>query len=294
MNIGFIILHYLNYEVTIECINSIMNLDTYNQVEVQIIVVDNASNNGSGEYLEKLYKNEANVNVLILNTTEGFSYGNNYGYRWLKDKYNFEFLIICNNDILFRQSNSIECIIDAYRRTGFYIMGPDVYVPKRKYHDNPHYHVERSEEWVRKRILDMKRKERYPLGRSTIIDIIRSSKLYPMYIKYLKRENSYNDEHIESGVCLSGACLILSKEFIACNEKIFEPETSFYWEEEILFHKCLINEWNIVYYPFLQVIHNEGIATRQKLSNIFVRRKRKLQLNIESAQIYLNYIEGKV
>ena len=62
--VAFVILHYLVLDVTVRCIESIQNLLTYN--EYQIVVVDNGSNNGSGEKLTELYKNEEITNVYLI------------------------------------------------------------------------------------------------------------------------------------------------------------------------------------------------------------------------------------
>ena len=57
--IGFCILHYLVKDVTINCVNSIM--EKCKGENYAIVVVDNASNNNSGKELQKLYKSNNKV-----------------------------------------------------------------------------------------------------------------------------------------------------------------------------------------------------------------------------------------
>ena len=57
----FIILHYLTIEDTIACVNSIKSLEI-NCEQVSIVIVDNASSNGTGKVISEKYKNERNTN----------------------------------------------------------------------------------------------------------------------------------------------------------------------------------------------------------------------------------------
>ena len=64
-SLGFVVLHYIAIEDTIECINSIINhIDTDNY---EIVVVDNASPNNTGNDLLKKYKNHEKVSVILNN-----------------------------------------------------------------------------------------------------------------------------------------------------------------------------------------------------------------------------------
>ena len=51
MKYAFIILHYKAFDITADCVNSILALEGSD--EAAVIVVDNASGNGSGEALQE-------------------------------------------------------------------------------------------------------------------------------------------------------------------------------------------------------------------------------------------------
>lgn len=94
--IAFLILHYKTIDETKMCIQSVQRLDGYNPSNVYIMIVDNASNDGTGEKLAGEYKKNENIEVLILRESLGFSGGNNYGYKKLKYREkidNLKFLI---------------------------------------------------------------------------------------------------------------------------------------------------------------------------------------------------------
>ena len=75
MNYSFVVLHYKNIEETIKCINSILKF----KEKLSIVVIDNGSCDGSGQYLKKLYSDTL-VDFIILNEKKGFSEANNIGY----------------------------------------------------------------------------------------------------------------------------------------------------------------------------------------------------------------------
>lgn len=133
MKFCFVILHYKNIKETIKCINSIqLYCDNYSMV-----IIDNASNDGTGDKLKKIYHGFNQIDVLILGTARGFSYANNTGIRYAKQKYNPDFFIICNNDIQFTKSDLFEKITKIYNETKFSVLGPDVYYVKMDEHQSP-------------------------------------------------------------------------------------------------------------------------------------------------------------
>ncbi len=62
MNIGVIVLNYLAYSETIQCVRSFLKQDFNNNV-VRIVVVDNCSDNDSYSILHEEFINEKNVSM---------------------------------------------------------------------------------------------------------------------------------------------------------------------------------------------------------------------------------------
>lgn len=59
MKIAFVILHYQNIDVTIDCVEHLKKLQEIEKHN--IIIVDNASPNESGNVLSDMYKNDINI-----------------------------------------------------------------------------------------------------------------------------------------------------------------------------------------------------------------------------------------
>ena len=72
----YVILHYLTAEDTINCVESILKQNE----ECKIIIVDNASNNGSIEQIEERYKKNTSIIIIKNEKNLGFADGNNICY----------------------------------------------------------------------------------------------------------------------------------------------------------------------------------------------------------------------
>ena len=107
----FIVLNYNTWEESIKCVDSIIG--TY-PFQKRILVVDNASPNNSFEYLNSYFKGSKYDGVEVIKTeyNGGFSYGNNFAYKYLKERYRFEYLVFTNNDIIFLP-NAIAYMIEV-------------------------------------------------------------------------------------------------------------------------------------------------------------------------------------
>ena len=92
----YIILHYKVYDETVSCVKSIQES---NCNQKKIIIIDNFSNNGTGEQLQEFYKDDEEIDVLINDENLGFAKGNNVAYQYSKLKYNPDFIVIMNKDV---------------------------------------------------------------------------------------------------------------------------------------------------------------------------------------------------
>ena len=71
VDIAFVVLHYMVKDITVKCVETIKErIDTENYC---IIIVDNASNNGTGVEITKKYENDKNVKVIINKSNLGFA-----------------------------------------------------------------------------------------------------------------------------------------------------------------------------------------------------------------------------
>ena len=130
----FIILHYKLFNETVKCVNSLLRLE---QIEdCLIIVYDNGSNNDSFEKLKKQYLHHTKIDIYKSDVNLGFSVGNNMAYQIAKS-YHPQFIITLNNDVVIKQKDFIMHVFNAYDKYNFFVLGPDIYAPYLKAHQNP-------------------------------------------------------------------------------------------------------------------------------------------------------------
>lgn len=90
MDVSIIIVNYNTRDITNNCINSIV--EKTHGVQYEIILVDNASTDGSKEFFEK----DERIKYIYSEKNGGFGYGNNLGMKVAKGKYFF----LLNSDTL--------------------------------------------------------------------------------------------------------------------------------------------------------------------------------------------------
>lgn len=96
-----VILNYNSYDLTCECINSLLKQN----VNIEIVVVDNASTDDS---LKKMFDKFDNSNVHIIknNINEGYAKGNNIGIDYIHQNLkSIKFISIINPDIIIEDPN---------------------------------------------------------------------------------------------------------------------------------------------------------------------------------------------
>ena len=258
--ICFLILHYLVLEETQKCVDSIINNV---KGEKKIIIVDNCSPNNSYEQLKEYYNNNDLVEIIQNNENNGFAKGNNFGYTHILNQYKPDFICCMNNDMEINQPNFIELIYNIYDRTGFYVLGPDIYSPYYNIHQNPEKKTIREYKDVCEKVSffekERKRKIKFYLkGYVKSIKVINN-----LYYHFKKKKANKNIEWKKEiiGTALHGSCLIFSKKFINARNYAFYPETNFYCEAQILDYECRRDNMLMVYSPELKVIHYEDKAT---------------------------------
>lgn len=98
MKIGIVILNYNTREATIQLVEALQKQTVAS--DLAIVIVDNASPNGSYEHLIGLKNQYSNV-VAVLQTGAnlGYAKGNNYGLQWLDENVHPDYVVVANNDI---------------------------------------------------------------------------------------------------------------------------------------------------------------------------------------------------
>lgn len=258
--VSFVVLHYQETEITKCCIESIKKLDD-SVCNIEIIVVDNASPNGSGKKLEEIYSHDPMVTCILSDKNNGFARGNNLGFDLAK-KNGADFIVLINNDTTIEQKNFCENIRSIYNKTGFAVLGPDILSVKDGIHQNPTKGFPLTKREVMKRILKIR-----------LILCALDLGLGNICLKLRKKNANYNNDFSEpmlvgdnSDYVLHGSCLIFSEKYIEKFDGL-HPGTFMYLEENIL--ACICKKYNLkmVYSPEIHINHFRNISTNNSYKN---------------------------
>lgn len=256
--IGFEILHYQTIEDTIACIESILEF-VPNSV---IVVVDNASPNGSGGVLARRYAHNYNITIIHSQQNEGFANGNNIGYKYLKENYDCNYICCVNNDTLIIENGFQECIEKIYDDYGFGVLAPKVIMKDGSIQNfNPQLH-EKSYYEQEIRILEESPNYRSYLKNKGMISVLFDR--YPSLMKFIRRIKQKIRKPYSSlmqNVVLHGCFLIFSKSFIELFEEPFNNRTFMYREEELLYLRTQKAGLLTLYCEEISILHKEDAST---------------------------------
>lgn len=122
-----ILVNYNGKKFNRKCIQSVLNSTT--KRNIMVIVVDNASTDGSLEELREEWEGCEKVQIIELDDNYGFSKGNNEGIKWAL-AHGADYVLLLNNDTEIK-GDTIEKMVDAQIETDAII------VPRIVYADNP-------------------------------------------------------------------------------------------------------------------------------------------------------------
>ncbi|MCR5214568.1 MAG: glycosyltransferase [Eubacterium sp.] len=280
----YIILHYNSIEDTRNCIESIRGLKTYDSTNIckyKIVIVDNASPNGTGKQLKDEYGDDQDIVIILNKENSGFSAGNNLGYHYVKKNMDPDFITICNNDIVFDDREYVVKVFEEYEKKSFYVLGPDIYNPCLEIHQSP---LGESSPTIA------------AAKRTVFLNTIAEYTFPVFWPIFGKREVEKAKNRTDSvvdydrpreDVPLMGACLVFSKDFMAVREDAFAPETFLYYEEFMLYNFCIRNAYAMTYVPSIHVLHYEGRATATASSDERDRYRRLVKNIRRAAKVYI-------
>ena len=288
--ISFVILHYGDSEITDRCVQSICSME--GQEADQLVIVDNDIGKKDALRFErkKKYEQQApNITVLINRGSGGFSEANNLGYQYARDRLKASFILVLNNDIEFIQKDFPTHLYQAYQECKCHVLGPDIIRSGTGEHQNPMDErlrtTEEAEATIRKNRMALKL---YPL-------------IYPLLYwnnRWMERtqtqERKKSKDYYKSKkekIVPFGACLIFTPLFVKAEEKAFDPETQFYYEEYILACRCQKKGYRIVYDPSLKMHHESGKATSRRFRGEYGRLKFMMERIIQACKIYCTMLK---
>ena len=280
---AFVILHYGDAAVTMEAIESIRSLDRGGR-KISVIVVDNASPNGSGEQVKKQIASLPDFYYIHNEENLGFAKGNNVGFKYAKNELKADFIILMNNDAVIESADFFALVEQDYLDEKFAVLGPSIRTPVGK-EQNP----------LR---LKMLRGFRLKLTVTYLwMDLVASflfiSPMISCLLKKFPRKQTKRELSAMNNVEVHGSFLIFSPEYIGKFDGL-DDRTFMYCEEEFLFARCVFNNLKMRFSPAIRILHNE--VENRKASILQQRKKRLFRIKncLKSLKIYSRDVAGKM
>jgi len=123
--ISIIIVNWNRKDDTLQTLSA-LSKSNLEEVEAQIIVVDNASTDGSVEAIKKLQINNFDLKIINNNKNLAFAAGNNVGIKPALD-WGADFVLLVNNDLNVNKNTIVELLAEARRFLRAGAIAPKIY-----------------------------------------------------------------------------------------------------------------------------------------------------------------------
>jgi len=243
---GIVILNYLNYEDTIECVHSILN-DKYGKV-IPIVLVDNHSNNNSFEILNEKFKKISNIHILKSNKNLGFAKGNNIGITYLRRNFSIDNVLLLNNDTVINDSAYLEYFYNNNYSKKIGAIGSKI-IGKDNLNQNP----------ISKKV-SLRNAIKYLIWLNLNQNIL--------YKKHNNRNKMQNPQinNLSDGFYLHGSAIMLTKPYLEIFGGFYNG-TFLYYEENILSYLINKSDLSFDYVSKVSIYHKEDMSSSLSFSN---------------------------
>lgn len=261
--ISFVILNYNGRDNTIECLKSIENVLLPKDKMSEIIVVDNASTDGSPSVISNFISPAAGQisNLKLIENKEnlGFSEGNNVGIRYgIENK--SDYIIILNNDTIVDKHLIVEFLKSAGKDENIGMVVPKIYFAK-----GYEFHKDRYKEEDKGKVLW------YAGGKIDFSNVIGKHR----GVDEVDMGQYDKEEETEFA---SGCCMLVKRDVFAkiglFNEKYF-----LYYEDNDFSQKAKNAGYRIIYSPKAIVWHKNAASaggSGSSLQDYYITRNRML------------------
>lgn len=299
VQIAFVILHYNTLEETASLIDSITcNIDTN---DYAIVIVDNASPNGTGKILQETFSHLSNYHTILSKENLGFARGNNLGIDFARKELNATFICCMNNDIIMEEKHLSKKLSLAYKKSHFAILGPRI-IDKNNHIVTGFPKSKISIKKLTHYVESFATTENAPRGivqnSTSFYQRLKAIKPLRAIVRFIKdlprnlvliKKKFCNRFLVQHNVLLHGCCMIFSPIFFQYYSG-FCDKTFMFFEEEILFAMLRVANLHTIYMPSILVKHMEEAASNTAFNTSEERRQFRHKYCSESLQILRDYI----
>lgn len=235
MDVSIIIVNYNTRELLKQVIESIKA--TVKRVEYEIIVVDNASKDGSVEMVRESFPK-----ILLIDNSEnlGFSKANNIGIKRSSGRY----VLILNSDTVMVDNCIEDCVNYMDRDSSIGALGCKIV--------------------LRDGTLDKACKRGFPTPEASLFYMLKLDKLYPNSERFGKYNLTYlSEDEINEVDSLVGAFMMVKRE--AINKVGLLDEDFFMYGEDIDWcYRIKEAGYKNIYYPKAKIIHYKRESSKKR------------------------------
>ena len=237
MDLSFIIVNYNTKDLLFNCLNSIsVAIEDINNLVYEIIVVDNASVDGSSEMVIKTFPT---VKIVQNFTNKGYAHAVNRGIESALGEY----LLILNSDIIFTNNCLLPLLNYIKNNPRIGIIGPQLIYPNGN--------LQRSYGSI-------------PSLSQAFLDVLFIRFIWIQIKNILKKRLGYEfDKKSKSVGYIDGASMVIRRNVI--KEIGYFDERYFFYTEDVDYclraHKA---GWDVVFVPYSQIIHVRGASSVKK------------------------------
>jgi len=234
VRIAVIVVNYNSFEDTTKYVRKITKYESINR----IIVVDNNSTRiGELENLKQV--EDSKTTVIHSEKNKGYSYGNNFGVKYLENEgEKYDYTIISNSDIEIEENAIWECILFLERNDDTAVTAP-------RMHNKNNVPVRRSGWRLR----------------TFWLDVIHSTRITELIFYFFLRKGEYSKKDYENKKleveAISGSFFII-KSNIFKEIKLFDENVFLFYEEDILGKKLKELDYKIYSINDVSFIHYES------------------------------------
>ena len=269
--VGIVVLNYVNYAETIRCVDSLLK---QKGVQLEIVIVDNGSDNESMAILDEKY-NLSSVKLISLKENIGFAKGMNAGIDVLRSN-GINNIFICNSDLVFTTERIMHQIVtsDQYTDKRVAVINPLVLNVNGSKANRTYF----KEKFLRARMLKTffpiieKIKTAYFKGKANTISSVDSDGIVKQ--RYSNKTVIHDKEYL-----VVGCGYLLTERFFQHYNGLF-PKTFLYYEEYalILFLNACGLKTSFVETDVIE--HKHGASTVKNKKNNFNKNSKKIILKL--------------
>lgn len=239
MKLSIIIVNYNTFTLTKQTIESV--LCKKHPFKYEILLVDNASSDGSIEALEECFKEESEENIIhIIKNTEnlGFAKANNIGMR----KAQGEYILLLNSDTEVEDDCLESCLEQMEQNEKLGALGCKVVLPNGK--------------------LDHACKRGFPTPKASLYYFLKWDQKDP--VKYGQYDALHlGEDEVGEVDALMGAFMLMPKKVLD-KVGLLDEDFFMYGEDIDLCFRIKAAGYSILYYPKAQITHYKGGSSKRR------------------------------